>query len=159
MQLADLPDAASKLLADFTTELTALGVALPDAIYRAPGILAWDGPSLTVYMGPITQGMPGVTQIPPAGSFKVMLYVQILRTTAALSDDGDRFVLPDPSDVDSSGADSFGDAAALLMAAQAIHAQYLDSSPGETWIIDSVQPLGPEGGLAAVRVGFEVALS
>jgi hypothetical protein len=159
VKLAAFADEAGALLADFATELESLGVDVPDSVYVSPGILAWDGPSLTLYMSLFGQERPGFTEIPPAGVFRATLYVQILRVTAALMDDGDRYSVPNAEDIGTSGAQALSDASGLLRAAQAIHSKYLATGAGEQFIIQAVEPLGPEGGLAAVRIGIEVSLS
>ena len=165
MRIDQLPAGAQNLLEQFATELAALGIDVPPAQYVASGTPAWDGESLTVYLGGISQGQPGA---PFGGTFQVAaatvlwatFYVQILRETAALYGEGwATDMTPSAEVLGEAGLQLTGDAAALAQAAIAIHGHYLATGPGEGFVIDSVNLLDPDGGLAGSRLALHLSLS
>ncbi len=164
MNLGGLAAAAENLLGLFATELTALGVEVPEAQYVGSGLIPWDGESLTIYLGDIGQGQPGApfsgTPQPAAVTvLRCTIWVQLCREHPSLYDAGARLMLPDPPALDTAGQTSVLDAASLMQAAMAIHATYSATGPGEGFAILGVQPLGPEGGLAAMRLGLDMSLA
>lgn len=159
MLLADLSDSATALLGNFAAQLNALGVDVPVAQYVGAGTVPWDGESLTVYIGNIGQQLEGQAVIPQAQIFRTLIYVQIIRAVAGLSDNGGPLLnIPNADDLNESGVTLIGDAAGLMLAAQAIHSEYLDTGQGEDFVIEGVQPIGPEGGFCAMRIGLRVTL-
>jgi hypothetical protein len=164
MQINLLAAGAQGLLNSFATELAALGIDVPPAQYVASGIVAWDGESLTVYLGTIDQGQPGAPigtsfQVGAATILSATFYVQILRETPALNGEGFAAdMTPSPDVLGEAGLMAVGDAGALIQAAIAIHTKYLATGPGEGFKIGPVTPLGPEGGLGGMRLALEVSL-
>jgi hypothetical protein len=153
------------LLNDFATQLTALGVTLPPMKFVWAGVVAWDGPSLSLALGGITQGQPGATvagTFTPAivSNFSIGLDVMLLRKVAAINYDSDdvNAVLPTPEELDASGQGLMTDAAGLLLAAVNIHAANLITDPGMGFEVVSVTPLGPDGGMAGTKLSLTVSL-
>jgi hypothetical protein len=165
VQWANLGQAAEKLLADFIAELDGLGASIPAECYVASGLIPWDGESLTVSLVSIGQGQPGApfggTYVgATATNLTVGISVQILREVPIPQDaPSGHVVLPPLSALNAAGMQGFDDAAALATAAINIHAQYLDTDPGEGFSISDLIPLGPEGGLAGVKLSIHLSLS
>ena len=166
MKLASLGTAAETLLADFIAQLTALGYNVPSIQYVANGTIPWDGESLTVNLGTFVQGQPGQ---PFSGTFPdggigtnltLAVFVQILREVPVPKDGpGNTLIMPSEPQLNASGVQAFSDAAGLVQAAIAIHASYEATDPGEGFALGDLTPLGPEGGLAGVRLALHVSLS
>ena len=165
MKLPTLAADAQDLLEQFAQQLDDLGVVVPPSQYVGSGIIAWDGESLTVTLGTIGQGQPGMpigtTFIP--GDVSVMwatFYVQIIRIAPALSGEGFTSDLtPSPETLGGAGQEAVNDGRALVQAAIAIHASYSATGPGEGFVIGPLMPLGPEGGLSAMRLQIDVSLA
>ena len=164
MKLATLGASLEALLADFAAELTAAGASVPAVQYVGAGQIPWDAESLTVYLGDIAQGQPGM---PTAQSFtsatpinlSATVHVQILRAVSVTEDGIGTINIPPMSAMNADGVQAMNDAGALLQAAIAIFAKYEVTSPGEGFVITSLTPMGPEGGLASVQLTLSVSLS
>lgn len=160
MKLGDLGQASSDLLALFVAKLTPLVEFLPESRYVSAGQIAWDGESVTVYVAEIAEEPPGGTFTPPTGAMSVTLYVQILREVVGLSNNGPLVgMIPNADQLNTSGMMSLNDAGALVIAAFQIHQDYSATSPGESFEIGPLQPIGPEGGFAAMRLALKLAMS
>lgn len=166
ISLQNLAGGANQIWAAFATELEALGVILPERQYRAAGsMIVWDGEQFTVALMGIDQGDPGVAQgttfIPPsAAHFHAAWSVNLVRTITTMASEG--FVdmeIPTAAEQDADGVSLMGDAAALLLAAQAVHESGAVTDPGQGFVIGPLAPLGPEGGLAANRLLITLSLS
>lgn len=163
--LRDLPSGAREVLAAFERQLGKQNIELPDRRYVAPGVVpVWDGEQLVVNLQQVGQGQPGQpslsTPIPPqARIFVAQWAVTIVRAVTALEVDGPvPEAIPEAPEIEEAGLEGMNDAAALLLAAQAIHEGYVLIRPGQGFAVDAVQPLGPEGGLAANRLLFTISL-
>lgn len=167
ISLTDLAGAGERILAAFVTQLTALGVALPERQYRAPGsLIAWDGEQLTVCLMSIDPGEPGIAQpqtfIPPsAAHYHATWSVNLVRAIATVNADSFSagVEVPTSVEIDADGSVLMADAAALILAAQQIHQQQLLVDPGQGMVIGPLAPVGPEGGLAASRLLISLSLS
>lgn len=163
-KLRDLGGEAARLLELFVEQLTALEVAVPETRYVSPGsIPAWDGEQLTVNILRVEQGQPGV---PQGGTmFRAVFFatfgISIIREVPALYGDGQPGVamIPNPADLQVAGSASFDDAAALILAATAIHESYVYGDPQEGFEIGPVTSLGPQGGLAGQQIQLAITVS
>lgn len=163
--LKTLPADAEKLLSLFVQQLKTLGITVPDRVYVTPGsMLAWDGEQLTVTLMGIDQGKPGVAQTQTMHPSTRILYasfaVNLMRAVSTLNDmaplDG---AVPDAATLDAEGQTLVGDAAALILAADAIHASGKFVQVGVDFAVGPLQPVGPEGGLSGSRLLVSVSLS
>jgi hypothetical protein len=152
---------AQALLTMFVDALTTLGVDLPESQYVSAGQVAWDGPSMTIELGTITQGQPGrpvgdTFQPASVTITQAQFFVQIIRETSALSGEGWAVnMVPDSEQLGDEGTTALDDAGALVKAAIAVHAAI---GQGKGFVIDSCSPLGPQGGLSAMRLSITVSL-
>ena len=153
--LTNLPGLADQILAAFAAQLTAQGVDLPERQYRQAGSMpVWDGEQLTTGLMGIAQGQPGIghqqTFAPEALNLYATFFVLLVRSVQVISTEGFASMeIPTPDQQDADGVTAMTDAQALVIAASEIHQQYLLTEPGEGFVIDGLQPLGPEGGMAA----------
>lgn len=163
--LTNLPALAEQFLTLFSAQLTAQGVEVPDRQYRQAGsIPVWDGEQLTTGLMGIAQGQPGQaypqTFAPQALNLYATFFVLLIREISVISTEG--FTpgeVPTAEDSDADGVNVIGDGQALVIAASAIHTAHTMTGPGEGFVIDGLQPLGPEGGLAGSRLLISVSLS
>jgi hypothetical protein len=163
--LRDLPAGGREVLAAFERHLQALGVELPERRYVAPGNLpVWDGEQLVVNLQQVLQGQPGAPSLQPARPPQIRVFaaqwaLTLVRSVPALEVDGPvAEAIPDSPEMEEAGSEALADAAALLLAAQAIHEAYELTTPGQGFSIDTVRPLGPEGGLAANQLLITISL-
>ena len=164
MSLTNLGASAQSLLDQFVTALTGLGVDLTEqAVYVSSGEIAWDGPSLTLYMGLGDSGEPGMGsdksfRAAIATHFSVTIFVQLSRMSPANGWNGP-LLTPIPSDLNDLGVEAFNDAGCLLKAANTIFGDYSSTRPGQSFVIGPVQSIGPLGGMSAMRVKIDLSLS
>ena len=163
--LTALPELAELILAQFAAQLQAQGVSLPERQYVAAGSqIVWDGEQLTVALMGAAQGQPGQgfqqTYVPEALNLYATFSINLVRKIAVLNTDGYLGAeIPTAEDQDADGQAAIGDAQAMLLAASNVHRHYLLTGPGEGFVIDGLQPLGPEGGLVASRLLISLSLS
>jgi hypothetical protein len=163
--LQDLPGVAEQFLAVFGAQLTAQGVTLPDRQYVAAGsMIVWDGEQLTACLMGITQGHPGAafaqTYVPEALNLYASFSVNLVRKISVVNTEGFAGMeIPTAAELDADGQTLIADAQALILAASEIHRAHLLTGPGEDYVIDGLQPLGPEGGLVASRLLISVSLT
>jgi hypothetical protein len=156
--LAGLPQTAAKLLADFIAQLEQLDVEIPERRYVASTpIPVWDGEQLTVSLSGMSQGQPGAgfggTFHPSALNQFAQFAVQIVRKVSVLQADGPfRSTIPTGDEINADGLVTMGDAAALWTAAARLHFTYAEGMPGTGFEVGPLQTVGPEGGLAGVRL-------
>lgn len=160
----DLGGAAQKLLDLFVEQLPKFEIEVPETRFVAPGsTIAWDGECLAITLGRIEQGQPGAPQ--PGSMFRPTFYVTfnvaLVRSVPGLFGDGQPgpAMIPSTEDQAAAGVSFFGDAAALALAAAAIHEAYTFSDPQEGFEIVGVTPIGPQGGLAGNQVSIAVSVS
>ncbi len=162
MKLATMGESAKALLYAFVTELTSLGVDVPDAYYVAPGEIPWDGESLVLSLSDISTGQPGQPigssiQTVDAIETTVTLAVELIRPTATEGYLGGPLGLPSIEAMENDGVNALNDAGALYQAAINIKGKGQIVSRGAGFVIGQCVPIGPNGGLAAMRL--ELALS
>lgn len=166
MKIATLGDSMQSLLDLFVEYLPTFNVEVPDSRYVGAGQIPWDGESLTIYLSNITAGQPGAPfglpmQVASMLSFSATLYVQIIREISNVGTSGGSFglMLPDTSSMGADGLAAMNDAQGLVRTAVDIFANYYATDPGEGFKIGDVSPLGPEGGLAAMRLALDISLT
>ena len=174
--LATLPADAEKILNLFAAQLTSQGVELPERQYVQPGSMAvWDGEQMTAGLMGIMQGEPGLamaqTFVPGSAHYHAQFFVILIRQIAVMNTESfETLEIPTAAQQDSDGQASMGDSAALLIAGEAIHRAPIGATPGaptspaltgsgEGYVIDGLQPLGPEGALAGNRLLLSISLS
>ena len=128
------------------------GVELPEIVAVMPGgLIAYDGPQLTVNLVSITAGIPGVTKT--QGDHPSLLQqfyefnVMLLRSTPVVGDNGTS-AIPDVTDLTANAQALLADAPALWATIVTIHANYLLVEPGVPFAYGPLHALGPDGGLA-----------
>ncbi len=159
------PEAAPALLAAFKTQLEELDVTVPERAYIAPGQVAvWDGEQLTVTLTGIGQGSPGKpdpgTFVPGAEILQAGYAVYLIREVPGLSGEGAiQGQLPSAEELDESGQQTVADAQAMFDAAMAIHADHtITEAALQGFSVGELSTLGPEGGLAGVRLPIGINL-
>lgn len=166
MRLSALGASAQELLGAFVTELEGIeGFVMPPGRYVGAGEIPWDGEGLYVYLGTTGVGQPGrpqSTNVPKVQSVftTIAVYVMLVREVATFG----YFSAGDPAPASDSvlnadGVRAFDDAGALIQAALAIKkAGDVVRNPQAGFVIGAVQPLGPSGGMAAVRLALELSV-
>jgi hypothetical protein len=163
--LANLPATADLILALFTAQLKAQGVRLPDRQYRQAGSQpVWDGEQLTTGLMGIAQGQPGLaypqTFVPEALNLYATFFVLLIREIVVINTEGfTGMEIPTALEQDADGVALIGDGAQLVIAAAKIHLARSLTENGEGFVIDGLQPLGPEGGLSGSRLLLSVSLT
>lgn len=157
--LRDLPATAAEILALFKAQLIEQGVKVPGRQYVGPGSeMVWDGEQLTVNLMGIAQGMPaqGTPQsfVPQAVHYFASFSVNLVREVTTINTEGSTagVEVPTPAQLTVDSTKLLADASALILAAQAIHQQYLMTSPQEGFAVEGLQPIMNEGGLGANRM-------
>ena len=163
--LRDLGATAQKILAAYIAELEPL-IEVPERRLVAAGNVAvWDGEQLVVNLQAILQGQPGApfvqTYTPTAINLFAQYGVQLVRAVPVTAVDNGPFPtqVPSAEELSESGIAAMDDAGALTLATVAIHQAHTITGPGEGFVIDSVDTLGPEGGMAATRVALNISLT
>ena len=155
MRLSTLPDDAVTLLALCVTLLTEAGIDVPPNQYVAGGTLAWDMPSLTVYVGPVYLGTPNQPQAssawPNAIRWCAPFYIQILRDSTAVMPGFRGTRSPAVDQLQAEGIVMTNDLAALATLAMQIRAGGLMVPRSDMVGIGSITPLGPEGNMVGAR--------
>lgn len=164
--LRDLQGGAREVLDAFVAQLEDQGIELPERRYVAPGsAIVWDGEQMTVNLVQVLSGQPGApgltTPTPPATRvFHATWAITLLRAVPALEVDGPvEESIPTSPEIEESGLETMADSQGLLLAAQAIHEGYVLTRPGMGFVVNTLQTLGPEGGLAGVRLQVSLSLN
>jgi len=166
MKLSDLGSSANDLLDSFAEQLALIpGFTLEGNRYVAAGEVPWDKPGLYLYVGAGNTGQPGAPQGQNIQSaqglvFSVSFFVMILRTVATYGYWNDGGVNPAPDNIlNANGTQAVRDAGALLSCAAKIKKQDLAvKSQSAGFVIGQVLPLGPQGGMAAMRLQLDVSI-
>ena len=164
MKAANFGASCEALLNAFATHLTGQGIDVPERLYVGPGIMAWDGESMSLYLGTINQGEPGApigTAFIPglATHMSATIYIQLLRVVSALTYEGMApEMIPGTANLNADGVLTMGDALGLMKAAIDIHSENVATDPGQGFTIGPITPLGPAGGLAGTRLALTVSL-
>lgn len=166
MQLSNLGGSASELLEAFIAALIKNDPTfpLPGNQYVGSGEIPWDKEGIYVYMGGGQTGQPGApvstnvvrtSGIVMAMSFYVMIVRQV-PTFGYWSDGG--INTADDDDLNAAGMQSITDAGQLILAAIAIkdNAQLVRNGAG--FVIGQCTPVGPMGGMSAVRLQIDLSL-
>lgn len=165
--MAGLAAIGAELVGLFAAQLQERGVELPERQHFAPGqIPAADGEQLVGNLVDVHQGQPGApvggTMHPSAVQFSATFSVGLLRAIPIIQGDGGGSIdldIPSSAEIDAAGQLYLSDAEGLLKSCQAIHQSYAVTDPGMGFAIDGLQTLGPDGGLAGVKVLLTVSLS
>lgn len=164
--ITDLGGTADQILQLFAAQLTEQGVDVPERQYRPPGTLVvWDGEQLTVNLMGIGQGQPGhgygQTIVPPqALVFYASFSINLIRAITVINVEGPEDIeIPTAAEMDADGVKLLADAQALVLAFSQIYQRYQVTAIGEGMVLDGLQPVGPEGGLAGSRMLVSVSLS
>jgi hypothetical protein len=159
--LAELPGTAQRILTAFAEQLeevSAPGYTVPERQYVHSGVEAvWDGEQLTVGFVDLKQGQPGIptsVTIPPRALLFYAEWKLLLLRTAPTVQEGPRMV-PSADVLDESGLLALDDVQALTKAFSNLHLANALTAQGEGFVLESIMPVGPEGGL----VGTELRLS
>lgn len=163
--LQDLAGTAQQILAKFTAQLETQGLNLPARRYVSPTpVPVWDGEQFTVALAGVGQGEPGIGVAqsfggPRAIHFFAQFSVSIVREVSVLQTSQESIGIPPADVMNKDGIQSLTDAAALIEAATVLYDDYSLTGPGESFEIGQVQPLGPDGGLAAQRLLISLSLT
>jgi hypothetical protein len=128
------------------------GIEIPDIVGVMPGgLIAYDGPQLTVNLVTITLGLPGAARTTTDHPTKTQQFYEwnlmLLRDTPVIGNDGTAST-PDPVDLAASAVQLFNDASAMWATMVTINANYLMSTAGVPFGYGPLHALGPDGGLA-----------
>lgn len=162
--LAELPVTAQAILTAFAEQLEEASgpdYTVPERQYVHSGVEAvWDGEQLTVGFVEIKQGQPGIATsvtMPPRaltlyGEWKILL----LRTAPTITE-GPRMV-PSADILDESGLQTMEDVQMLVRAFSNLHLTNALTGVNEGFVLESVQPVGPEGGLTGVELRLSMSM-
>lgn len=161
MRLDTLHEDAKKLLALSVELLEAAGVDVPAKQYVAGGTLAWDMPSLTVYLGAVYLGEPGRPQITSAWMNAIRwvapFYIQILRDSKAVAPGFNGARSPQVDQLEAEGKVMTNDLVALSNLAVLLRTEFVPRN--DVVGIGSTTPLGPEGSMVGARTEIHFTLS
>jgi hypothetical protein len=159
--LAALPVTAQQILTAFAEQLEEVspeGYVVPQRQYVHAGAEAvWDGEQLTVGFVDLKQGQPGIpvsVTIPPRALLFYVEWKVLLLRSAPTVQEGPQMV-PSADVLDESGGQSLEDVQALAKAFSNLHLGNVLTGVNEGFVLESITPVGPEGGL----VGTELRLS
>jgi hypothetical protein len=166
VQLSALGTSAQQLLAAFVEELQCIdGFTIPPGQYVAAGEVPWDGPGLYLYLGATNTGQPGAPVSTNIVSVKALtsmvgVYVQLIRQASSFGLFTAQYPGPAPdATLNAEGVQAFNDAGALILAATNIKKKkQIVTSSQEGFVIGQITPIGPQGGLAAVRLYLELSI-
>lgn len=166
LSLSNLGDSASILLEAFAEELEKIpSYEIPPGRYVGSGEIPWDGPGLYLYIGSSNVGQPGAPQgqnIPTSKAIFTVVgfYVMLIRPASSFGYlmEGAPLPVPDAT-LNAEGIRSVNDAGQLLAAAKRIRDRGdIVSSRQAGFVIGAVTPIGPQGGLSAMRLYFEASI-
>ena len=166
MKLSDLGAGAQQLLEAFATQLVENDPEFPLPSDRSVGAgeIPWDGPGLYVYLGATHGGQPGrpeTTSVPSAHAtvFVVTFYAQLIRAVSSFGYwAGDNVDLPPSSILGGEGIRAVSDAGALIAAASQIKQSGAIAKRPTGFVVGAINPIGPQGGLAAVRLQLDISI-
>lgn len=163
MQLVGLGTAAKAYLDEFAAELANQGIDVPTAQYVAAGEVPWDAESLVISLGGIAQGIPGqgiATSFRSASeAISVATFaIELIRTVSTSGYGGGVLGLPDEYAMDNEGVSALNDAGAMVQSAILLKSKGIPVALGVDYAIGQCLPIGPLGGLAAVRLEIAVSI-
>ena len=167
MRYVGMGDSAKTLLDAFASQLVAndQNFPLPGSRYVGAGEIPWDGEGLYVYLAGGFTGQPGqpvATNIVSvnAMTYAVSFYVMLVRGVSSFGYwNSDGLAIPDDVNLEAEGIQAVNDAGALVQAAIDIKDSGLIVRNGQTgFVIGQVTPVGPQGGLAAMRLQLDLSV-
>jgi hypothetical protein len=166
VQLSALGTSLSELLDAFIEQLSSIpGYVVPVNQYVGAGEIPWDGEGLYVYLGSTGVGQPGQPQTQNIPSTKAVfstigIYVMIIRAVSSFGYySGESAVPASDEQLNAEGIQLVNDAGALIKAALAIKkAGKIVNSKQAGFVIGQITPIGPQGGLSAMRLFLELSI-
>jgi len=166
VRLSALGTSVSELLDAFIEELAKIpDYFMPPNQYVGAGEIPWDGEGLYVYLGATGVGQPGQPQTQNIPSTKAVfttigVYVMIIRPASTFGYGSGESPLPaSDTQLNAEGIQLITDAGALIKAALAIKKNHqIVSAPQAGFVIGPIVPIGPLGGLAAMRLYLELSV-
>jgi hypothetical protein len=161
-----LGTSCQELLDAFIDEMSQIqGFNVPPNSYVGAGDIPWDGEGVYLYLGGTFSGVAGrpqTTNIPAVQGVltAITLYLMIIRAvpTFGFFTSGDPAPASDDQ-LNGAGVQSMNDAGALIIAAIAIKkAGNFTNSKQASFVIGATNSIGPEGGLAAVRLQLDISI-
>jgi hypothetical protein len=166
VRLSALGESVSELLDAFIEQLNAIpGYLMPPSSYVGAGEIPWDGPGLYVYLGSTGVGQPGAPQSQNIPSTKaifqtIAVYVMIIRPASTFGYGSSEMPMNvSDEQLNAEGIQLITDAGALIQAALNIKkAHQIVSAPQAGFVIGPIIPIGPLGGMAAMRLTLELSV-
>jgi hypothetical protein len=166
VQASNLGAGAQEMLDAFHDTILTINpeYPLPGGLYFGAGEIPWDGPGLYVYAGMGYTGQPGQPQNTNIVSVHAMVrcqsfYVQLIREVSSFGyQRGDWIDIPPDTDLNAQGLQAINDAGMLVAAATKIkfNDQLVATAAG--FVVGEVMPIGPDGGLAAMRLLIDLSI-
>jgi hypothetical protein len=161
-----LGNSAADLLAAIVEAIEAINPAypLPGARYVGAGEVPWDGPGLYIYLGGGHTGQPGqpiATNVVSVSAVvrTAMFYVQLIREVSTFGYlRGDWRDIPTDADLNTEGVQAINDAGMLVAAATRVKKDAIIVANEAGFVIGQVMPIGPDGGLAAMRLQLDLSV-
>jgi hypothetical protein len=132
--------------------------------YVGAGEIPWDKPGIYVYMGGGQTGQPGTPQTTSVVStsaitMSVSFYVMIIREVATFGYWSDGGINTASDDIlNANGIQAIDDAGALIQAALAIKNDATLVQRAAGFVIGQCTPVGPQGGMAAMRLQLDLSV-
>lgn len=166
MRLSDLGQSAQELLEAMAAAMVENNpnFPLPGNQYVGAGEIPWDGPGLYVYVAGGLTGQPGrpiTTNVASASgiTFSVAFYVMLIRSVSTYGYFASgELDIPSDADLGAEGQQAVMDAGALLAAAAVVKANKSVVTNSQGFVIGQVAPVGPQGGLAAMRLDLNLII-
>lgn len=162
MKLVGLGDSCKSFLDAFATQL-ANYVDVPSAVYVAAGEIPWDGESLILSLASETQGVPGrpsaVSQVSASTAISsVAIFIELIRNVSTYGYENGLIGLPSDEVMETEGLQALNDAGAMIQTAIILKSKGIPVPLGVDFAIGQCVPVGPMGGLAAVRLTLEISI-
>ena len=166
MNLSSLGNSAAELLAAFADALVEIDPNFPltGNQYVGAGEIPWDKPGLYVYLAAETLGQPGApvsTDVRGVNAISMSagFYVMIIREVATFGYWNDSGVNPASDAIlNANGTQAINDAGMLVAAAIKIKGAGTLVNIGAGFAIGQCTPVGPMGGMAAVRLQLDLSI-
>jgi hypothetical protein len=166
VKLSCLGESAEDLLNAFVTGFSEIpGFDLPANQYVGAGMIPWDGEGIYVYLGSSLVGQPGapITRNIPRNQaiFTVVtFFVMLIRECSSFGYYMSGAPAPASNYIlNSEGIRALNDAGALIQVAKNLRqGTSIVKNAQAGFAIGPVQALGPEGGLAAMRLQLDISI-
>ena len=156
VSLANLGTAAETILNTFVTQLTQMGVVLPERRFVAPSPNPpWDGEQFSVAFAGLVSSpsTPPERMIGRTQTQQVAFSVSIVRIVHGLDTSLPvQSAVPSAGEMTADGMVVMDDASALWQAAAILKGLHSLARGNETYDIGPMMPVGPDGQLAATRL-------